>query len=225
MRLIQKLFGIRELLGLMQMFGEDGLKQTLAALQVVFCVGFLWGGIPKASEATLRFLAEHHHIIPKLRTRQEVMYFERLRNARVLMSFCHGGMNRGMLLAALTAGYVGIRNGCLIVARPQCEKTTAIVVEELSVASGVFSAMGLARISHDLYNVVLRSIGNGRAINFKNQLGLLLASGIRQDLGKYAKVNLLGALTLASVRFLHSFNVDKNEMATMGGLSIKTTTS
>lgn len=72
-------------------------------VQYGFLTGFLLGGYSAGQRASLQFLAENQHEMPK--TRAQALQYHRNKNYRMMAAFGTGGFKRGAQLATVTAAW------------------------------------------------------------------------------------------------------------------------
>lgn len=85
------------------------LVSSSMTLQYGFITGFLLGGYSAGQQASLQFLAENQHEMP--RTRAEALQYHRNKNYRMMAAFATGGAKRGIQLAAVAAAFSIIKKG------------------------------------------------------------------------------------------------------------------
>lgn len=76
-------------------------------VQYGFMTGFLLGGFSAGQRASLQFLAENQHEMPK--TRAQALMYHRNKNYRMMAAFGSGGLKRGLQLAAVGTAYSGVK--------------------------------------------------------------------------------------------------------------------
>lgn len=82
---------------------NDFIVSSSMTIQYGFMCGFLLGGYSAGQRASLQFLAERQHIIP--RTRAEALLYHRDKNYKMMAAFGSGGFRRGLQLASVAATY------------------------------------------------------------------------------------------------------------------------
>ena len=81
-------------------------------IQYGFMVGFLVGGYAAGQRASLQFLAENQHEMP--RTRSQALLYHRNKNYRMMAAFGTGGLKRGVQLAGVATAFLLIKQGLAI---------------------------------------------------------------------------------------------------------------
>lgn len=78
-------------------------------IQCGFMAGFLLGGYAAGQRASLQFLAENQHEMP--RTRTQGLLYHRNKNYRMMAAFGAGGLRRGLQLASVATSFLLIKKG------------------------------------------------------------------------------------------------------------------
>ena len=86
---------------------NDFVVTSSLPIQCGFMVGFLLGGYSAGQRASLQFLAENQHEMP--RTRAQALLYHRNKNYRMMAAFGTGGMRRGLQLAGVAATFLLIK--------------------------------------------------------------------------------------------------------------------
>lgn len=88
---------------------NDFFVSSSMTIQYGFITGFLLGGYSAGQRASLQFLAENQHEMP--RTRAQALLYHRNKNYRMMAAFATGGIKRGLQLATVAAAYSTIKTG------------------------------------------------------------------------------------------------------------------
>ncbi len=92
---------------------NDFFVSSSITVQYGFVTGFLLGGYSAGQRASLQFLAENQHEMP--RSRAQALQYHRNKNYRMMAAFAVGGMKRGIQLAGVAAAYSAIKKGLELV--------------------------------------------------------------------------------------------------------------
>lgn len=145
-------------------------------IQCGFMAGFLLGGYAAGQRASLQFLAENQHEMP--RTRAQALLYHRNKNYRMMASFSAGGLRRGLQLTAVATSFLLIKQG-LEIGRQRYMPSITSNFDDLIAGSLIGSSF------------FLLSNRKQRIFHFKK--GILLGSvlGASISLLKYAKSQLI----------------------------------
>jgi hypothetical protein len=83
------------------------IVSSSANIQYGFMTGFLLGGFSAGQRASLQFLAENQHEMPK--TRAQALMYHRNKNYKMMAAFASAGSKRGLQLATVAAAYSAIK--------------------------------------------------------------------------------------------------------------------
>lgn len=103
---------------------NDFIVNSALPVQLGFMTGFILGGYAAGQRASLQFLAENQHEMP--RTRAQALLYHRNKNYRMMAAFGTGGLKRGIQLAGVATAFLLIKKG-LEIGRERPESPLKIV--------------------------------------------------------------------------------------------------
>lgn len=149
-------------------------------VQYGFLTGFLLGGYSAGQSASLQFLAENQHEMPK--TRAQALQYHRNKNYRMMAAFGVGGFKRGGQLAAVTAAWSLLKKGLELSRESEMPLIANPLLDDVIAGSLIGSSFFL--------------LSNRKQRLFHLKKGLLLGTGLGASLSliKFVKNKLSAAI-------------------------------